>query len=273
MNDGELGPATLRVARAMALLTAIGLAIDSIFWKAALGMVLWGHLAAIALSASLVAAVERVPRREWVGTTALFLNNTVALAALWQSDQILAHSDVRWTPFDVQRLGVLTIALFAPPRAATGVATIGLGVAFPLVEYATWDDAVRAHLPVTAPWAMGAYGVFACFLYAHLLRRRTMNRRAALAKAQAEGLERFARLVLAVRDSANTPLQTIELTVALLRRDGAEPRLLDRLARSVARLTAIGRALEMLQADGERAIDEASKVAWVGVPATHDGAR
>jgi hypothetical protein len=229
----------------------IGLTLDTLFWKTALDRILWRHLAAIGFAGAILIvlfALRKRPR-EWVGAAAFLLNNSAILAAFWASDQALASSSERWTPFEVEKLGALTIALLAPPRAWVGLLAIAETTAVPLVEYMTWGPAVRARLPAAAPWIITAYGVFAFLLYGHQLRRQASERRAASAHAEALALERVARLVLSMRDLANTPLQIIELTVALLRKRQAHEPLVARLERAAERLVAIGQALESERLD------------------------
>jgi hypothetical protein len=122
-----------------------------------------------------------------------------------------------------------------------------------LVQWFAWGPEVRARLPPAAPWFVVCYAIFATVVYAHRLMRQLVERRAAHAEAEAAALERFMRLLLSMRDLANTPLQTIELTVGLLRRKSAlEERLLDRLERATRRLVVISHALEAEASDARR---------------------
>src|SRR5262249_8383675 len=66
------------------------------------------------------------------------------------------------------------------------------------------------------------------------LRRQAIERKMAHAQAEAASLERFTRSMLAVRDLTNTPLQTLELNVALMARRLPEERAhLDRMQRAL----------------------------------------
>jgi hypothetical protein len=263
VSDARAAAASCRVAAVAAALAVLGLGIDASFWTTTHGFAPRRHLASAGLAATflvLLAATHRRPRR-WLGSTVFLLNNASILAALWWSDGVLSRSTPCWNAFDAQKLGAIAVALLAPPVAWVGLVSIAGFSVVPIVEFLRWDAAVRAHLP-TAPWACAAYGVFACGLYAHQLRRHALEERAARAEADAAALERFARMVLAMRDLANTPLQTIQLTAELLRRGcGHDPRLLDRLTRTCDRLLAVTRVLEGYEIDlapwrrGDEAID------------------
>jgi hypothetical protein len=64
------------------------------------------------------------------------------------------------------------------------------------------------------------------------------------AQVRREQLERFAKVSLAYRDLVNSPLQTIELLCAMLRRAHPESTdVLDRLGSSTSRLKAMGEML------------------------------
>jgi hypothetical protein len=63
---------------------------------------------------------------------------------------------------------------------------------------------------------MMIYAIFGIVLLVQSHRRFLRERRMAHAQAEAAALERLARDFLAVRDFANTPLQTIDSTTALL---------------------------------------------------------
>lgn len=261
MTDPFVADATCRVARATMVVSILGLTLDAAFWETAMGSMPRGHLICIAFVAALwvVLIVTRGLPSEALGTVALLACVTAVLAALEMSDRRLAGSTVMWSPFEAQKLGTLTLALLAPPRAWLGTVCIAEVTVVPLVEWASWSPAWRARFPVAAAWMVVAYGLFALVVYAHQLSRRTLERRVAVARAEAASSERFARLAILVRDLANTPLQTIELTVAALRRRLTfDPALLDRLERAAARLVAIGRALESsepLPADGRAVTD------------------
>jgi hypothetical protein len=235
-----------RVATFAACLAIVGLSIDASFWFLTYRLVPHGHLGAMALSAGLLALMygDRGRPREWVGTAAFFAINAAILAALWVTDSRIVHLG-SWSPFDAQKLGALTVALLTPPRAWVGLVNIAAFTFVPIAELALWDPSTRGSLPPTTPFASVAYGAFACGLLALQLRRLNVERLDAQRRAQGAAVERFARLLLTVRDLANTPLQIIELTLARVGRGyGLDPRSTERLRRACTNLIAIARILE-----------------------------
>jgi hypothetical protein len=250
VKPSQVAHATYRVACASLTVCILGLVLDEVFWKTTLHGVLWGHFVSVSALVVILGVLLALRSRptELLGSAALLLCVVATLAALSLSDRRLAASNVRWTPFEPQRLGALAIALLAPPRAWLGAICIAAATVVPLVEWATWSANWRAGLPASAPWMVVAYGLFAVVIYAHQLARQALATRVAVAWVEAIALEQLARLVLTVRDLANTPLQTIELTVALIRKQKTfEPSLLARLERAAQRLVAIAHAVETEQ--------------------------
>jgi hypothetical protein len=247
MSPAPVGACSRRVTRDVVALTIVGMAVDSVFWATTQHRVLYGHLGSIALSAVLLAVLLAVRERcpDWLCAGALLVNIAVAVAAFWVSDRALAYSGQRWTPFEPQRLGALALAFLAPTPPWLGITAIAAMALAPVVEWLTWPAWVHARLPVEVPWVFGAYVFFAFFLYVQRLAAQATARRAARAEAEAAAAERVARVFLAWRDQCNTPLQTMELTVALARkRRSVDAAILGRLERAAGRLVEIGRALE-----------------------------
>ena len=88
--------------------------------------------------------------------------------------------------------------------------------------------------------------MFTVVLYVIGRRVSAVERAAERARTEARALERLAREQLALRDLANTPLQTLEIVVELLRRQHPEAReLSDRMERSLVRLRELSRAISV----------------------------
>jgi len=198
-------------------------------------------LVGLAILGALVAARSRPSLR--LGAAAFLLNAAAVSAALWLS-QADGHASGRfWRPFEANRLGALTVALLAPGRATGVVAIVGY-VAAVLVQYHLLPDGARQQLPMEEPWATIGYGAFAVVLLSYRLRGLTLARDVARRCAEAVALERVTQASLALRDLANTPLQTLGLSLALLQaRQSAPAPVLDRMERALQRLQALGHTL------------------------------
>jgi hypothetical protein len=243
-------PRAFRVAAVACVLALVGLGLDTCFWFSTYHRLPHGHLAAMS-AAGAGLAVLRLRRRhpsQSLGNLLFTLNNLVILAALWGTDSQLAHAS-HWNAFDAQKLGALTVALLTPPSLFVGALNIAVFTFVPIAEFASWEDVPQPDLPLAVPFACLAYGAFALGILALQLRRLQNEAADAQLHAQSAAAERLAEVVLALRDQANTPLQTIELTVARLVHDGQiEPRAEQLLRRASATLIETARVLE----DGDR---------------------
>ncbi|HEX8699320.1 MAG TPA: hypothetical protein VF815_10825 [Myxococcaceae bacterium] len=128
----------------------------------------------------------------------------------------MAASGRVWQPLTGHRLLMLGMGLLAPTGLRLGSALVG---AFALEAVLLWYGLglhLRLGMPwepwVTLVWAGAAVG-----MVAFRVRTQRIERRLLLASAEAESLERVARLLLVLRDGANTPLQSLELALTLLR--------------------------------------------------------
>ena len=153
------------------------------------------------------------------------------------AEQAMAASGVTWVPMTGHRLVMLAIGVLAPTRLRLGGGLIG---AFALEVLVLWYGlALGERLPDIPwePWVTLIYGGVALTLLVYRVRSHRMEVRLRQARAEAEALERLARLFLVVRDAANTPLQTLELSLAVLRRrsPGSEPTMAS-MERAVRRL-------------------------------------
>jgi hypothetical protein len=103
------------------------------------------------------------------------------------------------------------------------------------------------------PWFTLIFGGVAVGMLVSRARRREAVARAARAEAHAAALERVARLLLSVRDRANTPLQTIALGAAVMtRRCGGQQRVAAAMDRAIRRLSRLSKALQRASRSIER---------------------
>jgi hypothetical protein len=240
---------------AAALLNTFGSPVELLIGKS-VWLPWWPPLSSAAVGAVTAALVLLIGRRRPLGLwwiSLLFVVNTVAIVgALWITSGYYAASRGYWIPFQANKLGMLAAAIVAPAIAA-GAISIGLFGGTALVRIARFDDEVRARLPIGEPFALLVFAGFALALLVYRVRALALEREAARAHAESDILAATALRFLAIRDLANTPIQTIDLNGKLARRQAPElAPLLDRIDRAVARLRELNDLL--------RAYDE--KVDW-----------
>ena len=151
----------------------------------------------------------------------------------------MAASGLVWMPLTGHRLLMVGIGLLAPTGLALGLGLIG---AFALESVLLWYGLdLNSHLDMPwEPWITLVWGGTACGLMVFRVRTQRIEQRLQKARAEAESLERVARLFLAMRDAANTPLQSLELGVSLLQQRSPEnAALLVTLERALTRLRSL----------------------------------
>jgi hypothetical protein len=243
------------------MLNALGMPLDLVLGWTVPDMPRWASVLSALVGASLALLLlvrRRRPTRrlaEWTFS----LNNVVILFALWMTSSAYAHMP-NWLPFQANKLGALAASLLAP-SLWTGLSSIVAFVGTAILKIQVIPRSVRIHLPLGEPWALLIYGVFGVALLVHRVRGLEFERRLLRAQSEAAAAQELARTLLAVRDFANTPIQTLELGTDLIRRNHPElSPLLDRLDRSIARLMELNRLLltyerHLKWAPGEESFD------------------
>lgn len=172
---------------------------------------------------------------------------TVVMA--WMVDTARATHSAHWVPYEPAKLSVLTLAVIAPPGWATGAVAIAMFVGSSLLHHLLLDDPIRARMSAGEPFAIIAYGVFALVLLGFKQRSYALRLELQRARAEKVAIERVARVAMALRDLANTPVQTLELIrQQLLAVDPQWRRQTDRMGRALERLRRLNDLLGPYQA-------------------------
>jgi hypothetical protein len=226
-------------------------------------------LASAGLAALLFGFRRRVGLR--AASLAFCVSGAIVAAGLWFSNQQFAQVPERWVPFQATKLAVLTVALLAPELWA-GLFTIGLYTLASVVQWYGFGPEMHTRGAFGEPGAMVAYGAFAAALLVQVRRRYRIERELVRAQRDAEELVRVARLLLAVRDYANTPLQTLVLVMDTLRlkHPGFE-RELGAASRAVDRMRELNRLLSAIEAraatqPGDESFEAAREIEQVVLP-------
>jgi hypothetical protein len=166
----------------------------------------------------------------------------------------VAHeaAGVTFEPLLRQRAAMLIVALLTPRQLWLAVLMIAAFAVESCSEY--WIPGLGAtkNFGPHEPWITLGTAAFAIWIA--YSRAKLLNREQALEKRLREAREaaRVARLALAVRDLANTPLQVLELQLALLE---AHPQLVSQrtapIRRALTRLKKLNRILADYQPRGD----------------------
>jgi hypothetical protein len=194
------------------------------------------------LFVALACLIVLLQQREKLGFQAIQLMMVAltlsAFPYIWISQAAFANSQNPWIPFYGFQITALAVAMF---RYGNGVRfNVFLLSAITIEAAAFWW---RFHLgsePLLAQsgyiWSVLLTGLCAAtLLLARYQYERTLRRFIEL-EARAATAEMTARLFLTVRDQANSPLQTLEIGLALLKRQQPESALSDALLSALKKL-------------------------------------
>jgi hypothetical protein len=162
------------------------------------------------------------------------------------AEHAMAFTGHVWVPMTGHRLVMLAIGVLAPTSLWLGG---GLIATFALEAVVLWYAlGLGTHAGVRSPWepwvTAFVYGGVAVGMLAFRVRSDNIERKLRQVRTEAEALERLARLFLAVRDATNTPLQTLELSIAVLKRRSPESAsTTDTMERAVQKLRSLTQRL------------------------------
>jgi hypothetical protein len=245
-----------------ALIYILGATGELSVWYPVAAVTSWQWVQFLGVGVCFLAMMLWVHRPSRVSTVAAYwIVNISVFLALWVTNAQLAKKGAPFQTFAGFKMMLIGGALILPSDLIIGVPMLLAGAVVPSVEWATWPSDWRAHLAPGEPFGTVIYGLVALALYAHRTRSAAMQRQMHLAEAEASSMERIARMSLAVRDLANTPLQTLQAGVELLQRGGpSTPETIERLLRALLRLRELNQMLEPYAASlkwhaGEASLD------------------
>jgi PAS domain S-box-containing protein len=204
---------------------------------------------AIVVNMVVFALVARWPKRALDAIPAafdvLFLVAVCAsLVSAWMTDDAGLAAGIHFEPYAAPKLGCLVIALIVPPSTWVGLASLLASGLMPIVHFYYWPPWARAIVPPPEPWLTIFYALAGILLYSFRRFQVDLQRQVVQARTRAALSEQQVRKFAAVRDLANSPLQSIELTAALLRRKHPDSsHELDIVERSLDRLRAVSTLL------------------------------
>jgi hypothetical protein len=161
------------------------------------------------------------------------LNNAVLLWFLWTTAPYFSGSAAPWTPFQANKLGMLIVAALGPELLPGAVVILG----FLLSALVRMDRLTEAQGRSNEPTILVVFAIVALALLVFRVRGMQLERALARSKAEADAAHELNRRLLSLRDLANTPLQSIEVGVALLEKQCPEAiGVTEKLARAVERM-------------------------------------
>jgi len=176
----------------------------------------------------------------------LWLPARVDLAAGHLSEPLMPHHFL-----------LISIVISAPTRRSGAALLVIFAVQALVLGYVIRAATSSATLP-HEPWMTLLFGALAGTLLYTRHRRRELELRVATAEERVRMLAEVARMFLALRDRANTPLQTIEIAIALIAEDHAPSEQIAVIQRALVRLANVQQTLSRTGAELTSFADEAS---------------
>lgn len=159
------------------------------------------------------------------------------IVTIWFGESLGLQLGQLRQPFVPFQVLCIYIAIMSPGRLWVAACEILVSLA---CAVAFWFF-LKGQFTLTAvagePWITLAYGFIAFVMLVARAYRQRLVQRLEKSRAEAEAFERAARLFLAVRDRANSPLQVINLCASLIEsRNPEETETVERLRRSLIKL-------------------------------------
>jgi PAS domain S-box-containing protein len=173
------------------------------------------------------------------------------------TNDLTMRAGVRFQPFEVYKLFPLAVALLAPSSLWIGVGAIAAAAVLPIVQTWRWPPPVRQLLPPAEPWVTAFYALVALILLLHRRRQLAAQRDMVHVQTKAAYIDRFMHKFVAVRDLANSPLQALESTLAVLRIKHPHSAVqLERIERQIDRLRKLSTVLSLYEPQSWTSGDE-----------------
>jgi hypothetical protein len=251
-REGDLPVSELwRSSWVLALATGIASVIAALAFRHVPGLSLWQDFQmtfVACLMAGLLFLQRKKPRAPVCGTAFITIVASMMVTMTVNQYQLSVSGRAFFLPLAGHKAMLLVIGFIAPPPwlGALSISALTLGGILQTMLLAPGAVPFRGEPLVTCAIAGVAAG-----LLVMRTRARATERALAITRAEAMAAERLAMTFLAIRDLANTPLQTLTSSTSLLElREGADLELVARMKRALAQLERLNEILAAEEAQG-----------------------
>jgi hypothetical protein len=136
--------------------------------------------------------------------------------------QYYVENALRFQPYISIKLLGLFLALTAPALPWVGWTSLVATAAMPLLQYSYWPQAYQFQLPLQEPILTLCFVIVSGTIYLNRLYHLEILKKEIIISQKVLMLERLGGLVAGLQHLNNTPLQTIEMIIALLRTKHSE---------------------------------------------------
>lgn len=122
-------------------------------------------------------------------------------------------------PFLGIKLIALFLPLFCPPIRWVAWVTLPMLALSPVVQYLGWPHEVRLQTGVQEPWMTVAFVILSGIIYRFRLNFAELRLAQRLLAERNQLLQRVAHLLMGTKHLMNTPLQTLEVAIDVIRKE------------------------------------------------------
>lgn len=190
-------------------------------------------------------------------SSSLFAVNLIpAYYGAWIDEKLTASQGSFWVPFQGYELCALALAILAPPARFIGVFGILIFLVMAWLQFLSFSPAQLDLLPQRPMAAPLAFTAFALVLYFFRLQGLKISELIAHREAEVRMMTKFTQTILAIKDFANSPLQSLTIDAELLRRQHpSTSAITERMQRSLSKLQELNQVLDKQYDSGIRATD------------------
>jgi PAS domain S-box-containing protein len=182
--------------------------------------------------------------REPVSNLAFVIVIVATLTQAWITNHYVLTTGARFEPFLGDKLTVLAVALIGPTELWVALGCLAATTLLPVIQFFALPAIARHTVIGPEPWIALFYSVLGFVIYFHRRHQVTVEQQLASANTRALLSSEYVRKLIAVRDLANTPLQSIEFTMGRLAATCPGARIeIERIQRSLDRLRKLSTVL------------------------------
>lgn len=156
------------------------------------------------------------PSRNVVGIFFISFVILITISILMNQQHFVENFDV-FEPYFVAKLLAISIALSAPPKLWVGWMSLFIVGLAPVIQYYSWPPFYRSQLGAQEPTMTIAFVIVAAVLYINRLRTLTLLKKEVIATEKLTFIQRLGGLMVGLQHLNNTPLQTMEISLELMR--------------------------------------------------------
>lgn len=200
-------------------ITFIALVIMTLFWLVRAPELIPAGVAGSFLAAAGFAFIRFMREKSWIeGASSVIsiANKVMVIAIIFGNHEYYIESHWPFQPFIGIKIAAFFLAIICPPRRSVGWISLALLGFVPIWRYYFWEPRYQMALGIQEPWVTLVFVIGSAIIYSFRLRLSEFQQFEIEMKVRVKTLARFARLLLGAQHLLNTPLQTIELTVARL---------------------------------------------------------